>query len=810
MRIRDLLDKRSVCLDAAPQDKASAITELVNIMARSGCINDVDKYRQAVFDRESQSSTGFGEGIALPHAKSDAVDRPGLAAMVVPKGVEFEAFDDEPVFLFFMIASPLKASDAHLDVLARISTLMMKGDFRDNLLKAKNVEEFLDVIDNAEAEVEAKERAENEESQNSADESANSNEASESDDSANTADENASASESEEINTVSNEEIKKDGVGVTKKAKAYDIVAVTACPAGLSHTYMAAEALEQKAKELGISIKVEADGAAGNRNTILPEEIALAKAVIVAADRAIDIDRFVGKRMVRTGVVDGVHRPAELIKKALDPKCPVYQTGAQNESSNVLMKMYRHLMSGLTYILPLAATAGILSAFSRLDFVSTTSLGLFLDTISYSIGTLLFPVLSAFIAFSMAGRMALVAGFTGGVMADMAGAGVIGALVNGFVGGSVAFCIAKLAQRFLKGHDAMFALLVYPLAGAIFTTLIAQFVTNIPTALVDNFINNFINDADTLTLVIIGAVLAGMMSADMGGPFNKVSYATGVLLLADCLPEQGAGSLVMSSVMLGGMIPPIAAGVAARFIAPERFSQKERDLSYGAIFKGLLFITEGVIPYLAAAKRLRIACVLGSASAGAISMYFRCGVVAPHGGVFIIPLAINPLYYIVALVGGTLVGALFFVLLHPVDAETKALRKQRKAIKAEAKASAKAAAKAQKAAAATSAAATSATSAVVVDGAANADANAAAPNAAVGAAESTVGATEATASAQAAPDTPPSLLGGHVIDNNAPHEDTNIKDNLPPDTSNIPVDCVSQASNDEGLGISADTFVEKK
>lgn len=668
MRIRDLLDERSVCLDAAPQDKASAITELVEIMARSGCINDVSKYRDAVFERESQSSTGFGEGIALPHAKSDAVDRPGLAAMVVPKGVEFEAFDDEPVYLFFMIASPLQASDAHLDVLARISTLMMKGDFRDGLLQAKSVEEFLAVIDRAEDEIDANEQSENKEVVENESNTDTNQQSSLSDEKDNTSDDMGDNKKSETV-------------GVSK-AKAYDIVAVTACPAGLSHTYMAAEALEQKAKEMGITIKVEADGAAGNRNTILPEEIALAKAVIVAADRAIDIDRFVGKRMVRTGVVDGVHRPAELIKRALDPKCPVYQTGEQNESSNIPMKMYRHLMSGLTYILPLAATAGILSAFSRLDFVRTTSLGLFLDTISYSIGTLLFPVLSAFIAFSMAGRMALVAGFTGGVMADMAGAGVIGALLNGFVGGSVAFCIAKVAQRFLKGHDAMFALLVYPLAGAIFTTLIAQFITNIPTALVDNFINNFINDADTLTLVLIGAILAGMMSADMGGPFNKVSYATGVLLLADCLPEQGAGSLVMASVMLGGMIPPIAAGVASRFIAPDRFSQKERSLSWTAIIKGLLFITEGVIPYLAAAKRLRIACVLGSATAGAISMYFRCGVVAPHGGVFIIPLAINPIYFIVALLGGTLVGALLFVVLHPMDDETRALRAQMKKEKA--------------------------------------------------------------------------------------------------------------------------------
>ena len=631
MRIRDLLDKQSVCLNAAPVSKEAAITTLADFMAKSGCISDVDSYREAVFERERKSSTGLGEGIAIPHAKSDAVERPGLASMVVPNGVDFDSIDGEPVHLLFMIASPLQASDSHLDVLARLSTLLINEDFRKSLLAAKTVDEYLDAID----------RAENAEDEKEAQEAA--------------AEQQAQQESAEQA---------------TQKKKGYDIVAVTACPAGLSHTYMAAEALEHKAKEMGISIKVEADGAAGNRNSLLPEDIASAKAVIVAADRAIDIDRFVGKRMVRTGVVDGVHRPEELIKKALDPNCPVYKVGSMAaESSNLPMKLYRHLMSGLTYILPLAATAGILSAVARLEFVQSSSLGLFLDTIGYSIGTLLFPVLSAFIAFSMAGRMALVAGFTGGVMADMASAGVIGALLNGFVGGGVSFVVARVAQKYLKGHDAMFALLVYPLAGAVLTTLIAQFVTNLPAALLDNLITGFINNANTLTLVLVGMVLAGMMSADMGGPFNKISYATGVLLLADCLPENGPGSLVMASVMLGGMVPPMAAGLAAKLIAPHRFSQKERNLGWQAMLKGILFITEGVIPYLVA-PRMRLACVLGSATAGGLSMLFRCGVAAPHGGVFLMPIAINPLHYVLAFVGGSLVGALCFTALRPQTVES--------------------------------------------------------------------------------------------------------------------------------------------
>ena len=329
------------------------------------------------------------------------------------------------------------------------------------------------------------------------------------------------------------------------------------------------------------------------------------------------------------------------------------------------MKMYRHLMSGLTYILPLAATAGILSAIARLWFVEGSSLGLFLESIGYSIGTLLFPVLSAFIAFSMAGRMALVAGFTGGVMADMLNAGVIGAVLNGFVGGAVAFLVARLATRFLKGHDAMFALLVYPLVGATLTTLIAQFVTGVPAMLLDTQINTYLAEAQLWESALIGALLAGMMSADMGGPFNKISYAVGVLLLADCLPENGPGFQVMGAVMLGGMVPPLAAGVAALF-ARRHFTESEHKGAFKAIVKGLLFITEGVIPYLAAApKRMRFSCITGSAVAGAISLGLGAGLCAPHGGIFIIPLAQKPWVICISLLAGTLVGALCFTFLRP-------------------------------------------------------------------------------------------------------------------------------------------------
>lgn len=626
MHIRDLLTASCIAFQDSLPDKAAVINYLVDLMASSGCLGDKEQYRRDVFAREAQSSTGFGEGVAIPHAKSAGVKEPGLAALVVKDGVDFDAVDGQKVQLFFLIASPLQASDAHLDVLARLSALLVDEGFRQRLKKAQSAAEFLSMVDAAESADRAEEEREQAERAEQAQQSA--------------------------------------AAAAADPGPEYDLVAVTACPAGLSHTYMAAEALEHKAREMGLKIKVEADGAAGNRNRLLPEDIARAKAVIVAADRAVEMDRFIGKPMVRVGVGEGVHRPEVLIKRALSPKCPVYQAGGMQESSSIAMRLYRHLMSGLTYILPLAATAGILSAIARLSFLKDTDTGLFLDTIGYSIGALLFPVLSAFIAFSIAGRTALVAGFTGGVMADMAGAGVVGALLNGFIGGGAAFILTKIAARFLKGHDAMFALLVYPLLGATITTLIAQFVTNLPAVMIDSWIEDFINSANLPVLALIGAVLAGMMSADMGGPCNKVAYAAGVLLLADCLPENGPGSLVMAAVMAGGMVPPIAAGLASGIFGRRYFAPAERAQSFSACLKGLMFITEGVLPYLSVSPwRMRLACITGSAAAGALSMLGHCGVCAPHGGIFIVPLAQNPAGYALALLGGALCGTLMFVLL---------------------------------------------------------------------------------------------------------------------------------------------------
>lgn len=620
MRICDLLDPRAIQLNATASSKEQAINQLVDLISNTDCLSDPDRYRAAVFEREEKGSTGLGASVAIPHAKSAGVKKPGLAAMVVPQGVEFDSLDGQPAKLFFLIASPHQASDAHLDVLARLSTLLVSDEFRENLLNAKSVDEFLNLINQADSREIKKEK----------------------------------------------QQIKKEEDLAQESSKiddTYDIVAVTACPAGLSHTYMAAEALENKAKELGIKIKVETDGAAGNRNRLLPEEIAKAKGVIVAADRIVEMDRFIGKKLIRVGVVDGIRKPQELIEKVLDPKCPVYQSGVVTSASSAFMRLYRHLMSGMTYLMPIAATAGILSALAKLDILQGTQVGFFLDRIGYSIGTLLFPILSAFIAFSIKGRTALVAGFTGGVMADLDGSGVIGAAVNGFVGGAVALIITSFASKFLRGHDAIVALLLYPIVGALGTSLIALFFTNIPAQFLNEGIKSVVEEASPWLLLLIGGVLAGMMSADMGGPLNKTGYAIGVLFLADSLPEMGVGSKLMGAVMLGGMIPPLAAGVSA-YLIPQVYSDKEKKHALAALGKGLAFITEGVIPFLDFSPvKMKIACILSSALGGALSLYFGCSICAPHGGIFVIPLAENLPYYLLSLAIATLFGAFLFAYL---------------------------------------------------------------------------------------------------------------------------------------------------
>jgi len=622
MRICDLLDPNCININATVANKEQAINELVELVNKSGCLSDKELYKNDVFLREEQVSTGLGEGVAVPHAKSAGVKKPGLAAMIVKDGIDFDSLDGKPTNLFFMIASPEDASNEHLDVLARLSTLLISEEFRKNLLSSTSVGNFLKII--------------------------------------NDADETEISRHPEQKSVVKH---KPQQIQDENNSGYYDVVAVTACPAGLSHTYMAAEALEKAAQKLGIRIKIETDGAAGNRNSLLPEEISKAKGVIVAADRIVEMERFLGKPLIRVGVIEGIKDPEKLIKSALDPKCAKYQKGFRGTTS-LAMKMYRHLMSGLTYIMPIAAASGILSATAKLDFIHGTQLEFYFDRIGYSIGTLLFPILSAFIAFSIKGRTALVAGFTGGVMADLGYSGVIGAVINGFIAGVVALLTSLFSSRFLKGHDAVVALLIYPLVGCLGTATVALFFTNIPANLLDEYINMFITSAPTPVLAMLGAILAGMMACDLGGPINKIAYAIGVLLLADCLPDIGAGSMIMAAIMAGGMVPPLAAGLAGILI-PQAFSAELRKERFKSFSKGLVFVTEGVMPYMSINEgMMRLACVSCSAITGALSMYFGCHVCAPHGGIFIIFLSGEALSYLLSILTGTICGMFFISIVH--------------------------------------------------------------------------------------------------------------------------------------------------
>lgn len=611
MQISDLLRPECIDLDAHPDNKNDAINYAIELISRCGCLTDVEQYRKDVFAREQQFSTGLGNEIGIPHAKSAGVSKTALAVVRVRGGVDFESVDGQKVKLIFMIAAPENAPDDHLEVLSRLSTLLISEHFKEDLLRDHDTNEFISLFDKAEK----------------------------------------------------NEYTPPQPAPVEDEGADYDIVAVTACPAGLSHTYMAAEALERKARELHIRIKVEADGAAGNRNQLMPEDIANAKVVIVAADRAVEMDRFIGKKLIRVGVADGVRNPEGILQQAMEADCPVYDPSEVQARANIVMKLYRHLMSGLTYILPLVTVAGILASVAHLEAVSASEWGDLLGATSANVSSLILPVLSAFIAFSIAGRTGLVAGFSGGVMASVSASGVCGAVANGFIGGYIAFLVVTVVQRFLKGHDAIMALLLYPVLGAFLTALVAEFATNVPLAALDQFIMKSIAEASMLQLIITGAVVGSMMAADMGGPCNKIAYALGVFLLADSFPNEMYSSTVMAAVMIGGMVPPIAMALAV-LISKSRFSLEERKLAVKSAVGGFLFITETVLPFLKDHPyKMRAACIIGSAVAGACALMFKVRVCAPHGGILIAPLASEALYFLLSLLLGVVTGSICVIAM---------------------------------------------------------------------------------------------------------------------------------------------------
>lgn len=611
MHISDILKIECIDLQAQVTTKQEAINYAVELISKSNNIADKETFKAAVFEREAQSSTGFGNGIAIPHAKSNAVKQVSLCALVVKNGIDFDSLDGEKVNLIFLIASPISVSNEHLDVLAHLSSLLIDINFKDCLINAQSRDEFLSII----------------------------------------------AMEEQKHMTAN----KKQEHEVSSSV-GYDIVAVTACPAGLSHTYLAAEALEAKAKHMGINIKVETDGAAGKRNVLTSSDIARAKAVIVAADRAVDLDRFIGKPMVKVSVVEGVKHPQKLIELALSSDCKIYNPNNMDYQTNIFMRLYRHLMSGINYLLPLVATAGILSAISSMIVNENSLADKFFAQISGNLTDLLLPILSAFLSFSIGGRLAIVSGLIGGLLASIAEAGVIGALVNGFAGGYISLYLAILFNRYLKAADATIILILYPILSAIFTALFAHLLSNDICVLASVYLYKYVINGCVIVEIITGIILGIMMSTNMGGPINKIAYCFGVLMLADALPHGDYQSSIMLCIMLTGMIAPLSCGFAS-LISKKAFSQKERDLALKTIGNGLLFISEAAMPYLKQHNILmRIAFACGAMLTGVLVLVFDVAICSPHGGIIVLPLANNPLLAILFLSLGVILSSLLSIV----------------------------------------------------------------------------------------------------------------------------------------------------
>lgn len=629
MKIRDLLAAESIRLNGAADGKKDALDKMVALMAKSGKINDVETYRKGVYAREEESTTGIGEGIAIPHCKSKAVSRPGLAAMVVNEGVEFDALDGEKVHLIFLIAAPDTEDNVHLDVLSKLSVLLMDENFTASLRKAESVEEFLQVIDEAETERDAGKP-------------------------------------------------KKDEPKVDSDKL---ILAVTGCPTGIAHTYMAAEALEKKAKELGCRIKVETRGSGGAKNVLTKAEIAEADGIIVAADTKVPMERFAGKPVIQCKVADGISKAEELLNKAVSGNIPLYKadkaediSGGEEGKDSVGHRIYTHLMNGVSHMLPFVVGGGILIAIAflidgfavdlnalsleeRQNFGTITeAAALFKGIGSVAFGFML-PILAGFIAMSIADRPGLAVGFVGGSIAANGTSGFLGALAAGFLAGYLVLFLKKALEKLPKSLDGLKPVLLYPLIGIFFIGVIMMFVVEPPIGALNTLMNNGLNGLNGASAIFLGALLGGMMSVDMGGPVNKAAYVFGTASIA-------AGNYnIMAAVMIGGMVPPIAIALATIFFK-KKFTAEERKAGPTNFIMGLSFITEGAIPF-AASDPLRVipACVVGSAIAGALSMAFQCTLMAPHGGIFVFPTVTNPLLYLVALAAGAAVGCVLLGLL---------------------------------------------------------------------------------------------------------------------------------------------------
>lgn len=627
MTIRDLLAAESINLNGTPAGKTEALNQCIDLMAKSGKIADVETYRKGVFAREEEGTTGIGMGIAIPHCKSDAVTKAGLAAMVVKDGVDFESLDGTPAKIIFLIAAPNTEDNVHLQVLSKLSVMLMDEQFTNSLINAGSVDEFLNIIDSAEK---AK-------------------------------DEKEAAKEAKEP-----VEVKKDDVF---------IVAVTACPTGIAHTYMAAEAIEKKAKELGYQVKVETRGSGGAKNVLTDDEIAKATGVIVACDTNVPTDRFDGKKVIECQVSDGINKTEELVKRIAAGDAPVFKASGKKETSHSSIggkesighQIYKHLMNGVSHMLPFVVGGGILIAIAflidgfsvdlnslpadqRANFGTITQGAALFKGIGGTAFGFMLPILAGFIAMSIADRPGLAVGFVGGSIAANGTSGFLGALVAGFVAGYIVLLLKKIFSKLPESLDGMKPVLLYPLLGIFLVGVIMQFVVEPPIGALNTAINNGLNGLNGASAVVLGVLLGGMMSVDMGGPVNKAAYVFGTASIA-------AGNYnIMAAVMIGGMVPPIAIALATIFFK-NKFTAEERKAGPTNFIMGLSFITEGAIPF-AASDPLHVlpACVVGSAVAGGLSMAFGCTLMAPHGGIFVVPTIGNPLMYLVALVIGSFIA----------------------------------------------------------------------------------------------------------------------------------------------------------
>ena len=618
MRITELLKVNGIALNVKVNTKGEAINLLVDLMDKTGNISNKEEFKKVVLAREELSTTGIGDGIAIPHGKTKVVKNAGLSAMVVKNGVDYDSLDGQPAKLFFMIAAPEAADNLHLEVLARLSTILMDESFKERLINSESTEEFLKLIDEKEA-------------------------------------------------------AKFDDAPKINSNKGFRVLAVTACPTGIAHTYMAAESLANKGNEMGISIKVETNGSGGAKNVLTKKEIEEAECIIIAADKNVEMDRFNGKRVIKTKVANGIHKAEELINDAVSGKGSIYHSEGNNKNSDediekegIGHSIYKHLMNGVSHMLPFVIGGGILIALAFLfddysidpsKFGSNTPLAALFMKIGGTAFGFMLPILAGFIAMSIADRPGLAVGFVGGALASAGGSGFLGALLAGFIAGYLVLGLKKLFDKLPDSLEGIKPVLLYPLFGILLIGVIITYAVNPPVSALNEVITNALNSMGSSSKILLGVLVAGMMAIDMGGPINKAAYVFGTASLATGNYE------IMAAVMVGGMVPPLAIALCTTFFK-NKFTKKERQSGVTNYIMGLSFITEGAIPF-AAADPLRVipACVAGSAIAGGLSMFFGCSLRAPHGGIFVTPVIGNPFGYLIALAVGAVVGMIVLAIL---------------------------------------------------------------------------------------------------------------------------------------------------